>query len=294
MGSQNAFPHRLTRGISGDMMLTTTLDGLWVLQVLSGIEVLAPELGLRPHLPSIETKPAAMAHPVAGELIDAGVITAAGMVDDAVLEWLTVLSRRDVALLLQSRDPGDAGPPARMLLARFAAWWVVLERSADLIRLSGIGTATSEQSAGIAITHQIGRLCGNMPAAQMRPVSINAGEMLGAVRDTASLQTFLRKRRFDPEQIRTLTLAAQPERSRQTSIVAIQSGAASGRSHIDAGAVTVIDTPEGRLVSEHVNHSGTSWMVVAPGTAEAITTAVRALMQRLPAHQAWYSQRKAV
>ena len=36
-------------------MLTTTVDGLWVLQVLSGIEVMAPELGLRPHLPSVES-----------------------------------------------------------------------------------------------------------------------------------------------------------------------------------------------------------------------------------------------
>ena len=276
------------------MMLTTTLDGLWVLQVLSGIEVLAPELGLRPHLPSIETKQTAMVHPVAGELLDAGVITAAGAVDGAVLEWLTVLSRRDVALLLQSRDPGNAGPPTRMLLARFAQWWVVIERSDDLIRLSAAGTATSEQSAGAAITHQIDRLCGHMPAALMRPVSISTGEMLSAVGDMASLQDFLRKRRFDPEQIRTLTLAAQPERSRQTAIVAIQSGVASGRWHVDAGAVTVIDTPEGRLVSEHVDHSGTSWMVVAPGTADAIATAVRTLMQRLPAHQAWYSQRKAV
>ena len=278
------------------MMLTTTLDGLWVLQVLSGIEVLAPELGLRPHLPSIETKQAALDHAVAGDLLDAGVINSAGEVDDAVFEWLTVLSRRDVALLLQSRDPGDAALPTRMLLARFAAWWVVLERSGDLIRLSGAGTARRAQSANAAIASQIDRLCGHMPAALMRPVSINTGEMLSTVKDLASLQTFLRKRRFDPEQIRTLTLAAQPQRSRQTSIVAIQSGSAtrSGRSHIDAGTVTVIDTPEGRVVSEHVNHGGTSWMVVAPGTAEAITTAVQSLMHRLPAHQAWYSQRKAV
>ena len=36
-------------------MLTTTIDGLWVLQVLTGIEVLAPEMGLRPILPSVET-----------------------------------------------------------------------------------------------------------------------------------------------------------------------------------------------------------------------------------------------
>ena len=276
------------------MMLTTTLDGIWVLQVLSGIEVLAPELGLRPHLPSIETTQAALAHPVAGELINAGVINAAGEVDDAALEWLTVLSRRDIALLLQSREPGEYRPPTRMLLARFAQWWVVLERSADLIRLSGVGTATSPQSADAAIAHQIDRLCGHMPAALMRPVSINTGEMLSTVRDMASLQTFLRKRRFDTEQIRTLTLAAQPERSRQTAIVAIQSGATSGNSLIDGGAVTVIDTPEGRLVTEHVNHGGTSWMVVAPGTADVISTAVRAQMHRLPAHQAWYSHRKAV
>ena len=59
-------------------MLTTTLDGLWVLQVLSGIEVLAPELGLRPHLPSVETTHMALAHPVAEELRDVGAIGPAG------------------------------------------------------------------------------------------------------------------------------------------------------------------------------------------------------------------------
>ena len=41
---------------SGAIVLTTTLDGLWVLQVLSGIESLAPELGLRPVLPSAEPR----------------------------------------------------------------------------------------------------------------------------------------------------------------------------------------------------------------------------------------------
>lgn len=277
-------------------MLTTTLDGLWVLQVLSGIEVLAPELGLRPHLPSIETRQSALAHPVTAELTDAGVLDAEGTIDNAVVEWLTVLSRRDIALLLHSRDAGDVCSPSRTLLARFAHWWVSLERSADLIRLSGVGTTTGEQSAGLVITGQIDRMCGPMPTCLMRPVSIETNEMLSVVHDMTTLQRFLREKRFDPEQIRTLTLAAQPERSRQTSIVAIQSGTgySSCRSHIDSGALTVIDTPDGRLLAEQITRDGAAWMVVTPGSPDAITTAVQKLMRRLPSQKDWYSYRKAV
>ena len=272
-------------------MLTTTLDGLWVLQVLSGIEVLAPELGLRPHLPSVETTSAAMAHPVAGELIDAGAITSSGAIDDAVLEWLTVLSRRDIALLLHTRDAGGAGTNTRTLLARFDRWWVALERSDDLIRLSGTATASTERSAGLAVMQEIDRICGPMPASLMRPVSVNADELLSAVRDQTSLRNYLRAQRFDQDQIRTLTLAAQPDRSRQTSIVAIQSGV---RSHIECGALTVIDTPEGRLLGEHLSRDGIAWMVLTPGSNEALASAVQNLMRRLPARNSWYSYRKAV
>lgn len=272
-------------------MLTTTLDGLWVLQVLSGIEVLAPELGLRPHLPSIETRAAALNHPVAAELRDAGVITTSGVIDDTVHQWLTVLSRRDIALLLHIRDAGDDAAPVQILLARFDQWWVSLERSTGLIRLSGVGTARTEQSAGHAVMQEIDRLCGPMPASLMRPVSIKTDELLAEVRDVATLRNYLRTRRFDPEQVRTLTLAAQSQQSRQTSIVAIQAGP---RSHIVPGALAVIDTPEGRLLTEHLRHEGAAWMVVAPGTADALAASVHKLLRRLPAQEAWYSYRKAV
>lgn len=266
-------------------MLTTTLDGLWVLQVLSGIEVLAPELGLRPHLPSIETKQAALDQPISWELLDAGAIDSAGVVDTAVLEWLTVLSRRDVALLVHRNGP-------RALLARFAQWWVVLERSADLVRLSGVSTATSEQSAGTAICDQIHLVCGEEAAAAMQPVSINADAMLRAVRDVETMRKFLRQQRFDAEQIRMLTLASDAGQSDQTSIVAIQSGA--GRPHIQPGALTIIDTPDGRLLTEHVDRDGTTWMLVGPGSNDALAAGVQNLMRRLPSHQAWYSHRKVV
>lgn len=133
-------------------MLTTTLDALWVLQVLTGIEVLAPELGLRPHLPSVESPQRALAHPAAGELREAGVIDDAGAVDQTVVEWLTVLSRRDVALLVDANTPAAVGAQERILLARFAQWWVTLERCAGQVRLSGAGVAASEQSAARLIS----------------------------------------------------------------------------------------------------------------------------------------------
>lgn len=277
-------------------MLTTTVDGLWVLQVLSGIEVLAPELGLRPHLPSVENERMALAHPIAAELRAAGVITDGDEVDGPVLEWLTVLSRRDVALLVYAQTPTHGSEPERVLLARFAQWWVAFERSGIAIRISSVGTATSESSAGVLINSQIERLCGEMKPVSMRPVTLDVAELLGAVRDRTSLRTFLLDKRLDGDQIATLTLAADTERSAQASVVAIQSGVADGpaRSHIDRGAVTIIDTPHGRLLSEHVSRSGKSWMIVSPGSSGNIANAVQKLVRRLPAEDEWYSHRKVV
>lgn len=69
-------------------------------------------MGLRPHLPSVEPKHTALAHPVTADLRAAGAIDETGSVDGAIVEWLTVLSRRDIALLVNFRLAAD-GEPAR-------------------------------------------------------------------------------------------------------------------------------------------------------------------------------------
>ncbi|WP_156297085.1 ESX secretion-associated protein EspG [Mycobacterium paragordonae] len=277
-------------------MLTTTVDGLWALQVLTGIETIAPELCLRPHLPSVEPKQLALQHPVTAELRDVGAVEECGAVDPTVVEWLTVLSRRDVALVLHIRTPRD-DEPARVLLARFAQWWVVLERSADLIRISGAGTATAEGTADTVLNQQVERLCGRNEPAPLRPVTLDAGAMRSAAAGQEALQTFLAGQRVDADQLRLLTLAADPDRSAQASVVAAQSGVETGRfqrTHVEAGAVTIIDTLEGRLVAEEVDHGGTTWMIIAPGTRSNIAAAINRMMRRLPAHQDWHSYRKVV
>ena len=283
-------------------MLTTTVDGLWALQVLTGIEVVAPELGLRPHLPSVEPKQLALAHPVTAELRAAGVIDGSDVgstvVDSTVVEWLTVLSRRDIALLIQFGSPGDtSGEPARVLLARFAQWWVAMERSADLLRISGAGTAVTEGAASAALNAQIERLCGTNVPAPLRPVTLDADALQTAATSREALHRFLNSQALEADQVQMLALAADPERSAQASIVAIQSGVDTGRptrAYVEPSAVTIIDTPEGRLVAEHTYTSGKKWMIIAPGTKSNVAAALNHLVRRLPADQEWYSYRKVV
>ena len=277
-------------------MLTTSLDGLWVLQVLTGIEVLAPEMGLRPHLPSVEPKHKALAHPVAAELRAAGAIDETDSVDGAIVEWLTVLSRREVGLLMHFRLSGD-GEPARALLARFAQWWVVMERSGDLIRISGAGIANNEGTASAAINAQIERLCGASDPAPLRPVTLDADAMRVGATDQRSLHEFLGSQGLEADQVHMLKLATDPVSSAQASIVALQTGIDNGsptRTYIDPGAVAIIDTPEGRLVSEQVSSGAKNWMIVAPGTKANIGAAINHMVRRLPADQEWHSHRKVV
>lgn len=277
-------------------MLTTTLDGLWVLQVLTGIETLAPELGLRPHLPSVEPRRLALEHPVTAELRAVGVIDESDAVDSTIVEWLTVLSRRDIALFILIRTP-SADEPARVLLARFAQWWVAMERSAELIRIGGAGTASVEGAASGVLNAQIDRLCGENAPADLRPVTLDADAMDAAATSLETLSTFLADQRLEADQLRMLTLAADPNWSAQASMVAIQSGIIPGqsrRTHVEQTAVAIIDIPDGRLVAEDVYSAGKKWTIIAPGTKSNIAIAINHLLRRLPADEEWYSYRKIV
>jgi hypothetical protein len=277
-------------------VLTTTVDGLWVLQVLTGIEVLAPELGLRPHLPSVEPKRVALEHPVAAELRAVGVIDESDHVDSTVVEWLTVLFRRDIGLLVHFSTPSDDESP-RVLLARFAHWWVAMERSADLVRISGAGISSTEATANAALNAQIERLCGTNAPASLRPVTLDADAMRTASTSQETLCEFFDSQGLDHDQSQMLKLAIDPDRSAQASIVAMQSGVDTGRptrTYIEQNAVAIIDTLQGRLVAEHVASGGKKWMIVAPGTKSNVASAINHMVRRLPADQEWHSYRKVV
>lgn len=266
-----------------------------MLQVLAGREVLGPELGLRPHLPTMEPKDCALTHPATEELRSVGALGDDDTVDDVIAEWLAVLSRREVALLFH-RYEHDSGIGERHLLARFAQWWVSLKRCASAVHVSGIGAATTEEAAASLVGSYVEREYGALNAAEFRPLTLSADRLIEAVRRTGSSEDALSGLNLDCEQAAILTLAADSSRSTQLSVVALQSGAelAPQRSQIGPDGITIIDTPRGRVLSEHRSEDGTGWLVLCPGSHQSIARAVVRMMRQLPARETWYSYRKVI
>jgi EspG family len=276
-------------------VLTTTVDGLWVLQAVTGVEQLCPELGLRPLLPRLETPEMALRHPVVAELKACGALDEAGNADPMIREWMTVLLRRDLGLLVLINVPGRE--PTRAAICRFASWWVVLERHGDLVRLYPAGTASDPATATELVVGQVERLCGVAEAAPLRPVTLDTQELLDSVHDAASLKSFLLKQRLDVDQLHILTMAADPQRSAQASIVAVQAGAGpekTARFAIAESSVAIMDTTAGRLCVEGVTSGGRRYQVLSPGSRSDIGAAVQRLIQSLPAGEEWYSYRRVV
>jgi hypothetical protein len=276
-------------------MLTTTVDGLWVLQAVTGLEQTCPELGLRPLLPRLDTPDLALRHPMAAELMACGALDEAGNADPMIREWLTVLVRRDLGLLLHINVPGR--DPTRAALCRFATWWVVLERHDNLVRLYPAGTALDEATASELVVGQIERLCGVAEAAPLRPVTLDTEQLLESVRDAAGLKSFLLNQRLDVDQLHILTTAADPARSASASIVALQAGVgpeSTARLAIGDSAVAIVDTPSGRLCVEGVMSGGRRYQVISPGSRSDIGAAIRRLIRDLPAGEEWYSYRRVV
>lgn len=276
-------------------MLTTTVDGLWVLQAVTGVEQTCPELGLRPLIPRLDTPDRALRHPVAAELTAAGALDEAGNVDPMIREWLTVLLRRDLGLLVTISVPGrDA---TRASICRFASWWVVLERHEDLVRLYPAGTASNENGASDLVVGQVERLCGVAEVAPLKPVTLDTEQLLASVRDAASLKAFLLSQNLDVDQLQIVTMAADPARSAHAHIVGLQAGVGPdemARIAVGDSTVSIIDTPAGRVCVENVMSGQRRYQILSPGSRSDISGAVQRLIRRLPAGDEWYSYRRVV
>jgi hypothetical protein len=283
-------------------VLATTLDGLWALQVFTGIETLCPELGLRPHLPRAagEQPQVAVHHPVVRELVNCGAVTLGDdgpTVDKPIAEWMTVISRREVALLLLIHQPlqpqeadGGGDLPTRVALSRFGQWWVSLARYDNgMVRIGPMGTATTRDEAAGLVCREVESICGANDAARFEPIAVAADRLRALATNPAGLEQMLIEEGANVDQLRAGLALADVGRSAQCSVVALQSG--QGRPVVTDHFVTVGDTARGRVMVKNIRRSGQRWTVLAPGARHSINTGIVELLSSLPAGNDWFSIR---
>jgi hypothetical protein len=108
---------------------------------------------------------------------------------------------------------------------------------------------------------------------------------------------FLLDQRLDVDQLQIVTMAADPSRSAQAAIVALQAGIGpeqTARTVVGDSTVAIVDTPAGRVCVESVTSGQRRYQVLSPGSRSDISGAVQRLIRRLPAGEEWYSYRRVV
>lgn len=282
-------------------MLTTTLDGLWVLQVLSGIETVCPELQLRSYFPRYEDAQLAIGHPVVGKLTEDGAIVHSGggpIVDEPIKDWLSVISRRDIAIIIE--PGGSTELPLRVALSRLGRWWVSMARFSaedrkwtprDTIRVRPMGTARTTPEASELIARELRNLCGECEPAEVRPFALPT-EKIKAVKTAADVERILIGEGVDADQMRAAQAITDAGLSASASIVALQSGPKAP--DLTDQAVTIVDTAKGRIMISGVTRGKKTWTQITAGTPTAILTAVTNLLNQLPAQGEWATVRNAL
>lgn len=251
--------------------LTTTCEGLWLLQALCGVETLPSVLVLRPFVADADP-PAG--HPGIATLEESGAIVA-GAVHPQIRVWLETLGAPDVVLAcMVSR--GDAH--LRVAVARRDAMTVAASRHGDDIMVENVGAVPSMRS----LLARLLPLCGpDTEPAEFKPIMVPTADLMDGlaqvVRGDHTPAVVLGRLGLDPDQRRIVTAAADHP-DMQLSIAVVRHD--EHGDHVGIAAVTVSDTDAGRIVSGPVrSDSGAWWTMITPGTLDAGAHALETLLQ---------------
>ena len=170
-------------------MLTTSVECVWALQALLGVESMPVALRLKPFIPSahgdliVETT--AGRQPLSqtaqyDSLVQAGVINAAGQVDDVVRDWMTVLSRPDREVVLVIRRPDQpatetTGPTVHervMVVCRHERWLAMAARDGDEMVIGGVAETDHPAKQIDAICRMLVPAFGEHPPADIEGINV--------------------------------------------------------------------------------------------------------------------------
>ena len=272
--------------------VSTTTEGLWLLQALCGIETLPAVLLTRPYIADVGPP---RAHPGIATLVQAGAVLAGEdpEVHPQIRAWLETLGAPDVVLgaMIERRPPTGDCQHLRVAIARRGAMTVAAARHADEVTVENLGAVPSVR----ALLARLLPLCGpdTTPAdfdAVMVPTADLLDGLTQAVRGEHTPKVALGRLGLSAEQQRIVTAAADHPLM-EMSLAVIRHDTTGEQ--VGLAAVAVTDTAEGRVVTGPVrSESGQWWTMIAPGTLAAGAAAVTNLLATVGLSD-WYGHHRS-
>lgn len=273
------------------MALSTTANGVWVLQALLGVESMPVALRLKPYIPSVHHE--LIVDSTAGSvpltqtaeylsLVQADAISATGTVDDPIRDWMTVLGRADRQAVLAFRRP--SAQPARdgvspavdervVVVCQHKRWLAMAARDGDEVVIDGVGETDDARAQADLMAQTLIPALGHAAPADIEGVNVPA-DLLQVTLDAAAphgrdaMVAAVGRLGLAPRQAQALASAARVDESAMAVAVVIDQGIAQ---HVHPRVVTVVDTEFGRIsITTSTSADGKKWMSIWPATPEAL------------------------
>jgi hypothetical protein len=268
-------------------MLTTTVEGLWVLQALLGVESMPVALHLKPFIPSahgsliVQTTAGHVPLNQTAEyhsLVQAGVIDDRGQVDDVVRDWMKVLGRPDRQVILAIRRPSgqrndDDMPTVHervMVVCLHRRWMAMAARDGREVVVGGVGE--SEDPA-----RQIELMCrvlvpafGEAIAADIEGANVELDTVQTALEAAApagrdAISAALARVGLPPHEVEVVTAATRLDESAMAVVSLVDHGSIDFHAH--PRVLTVADTEYGRISFTTTSGAdGKRWVSIWPTT----------------------------
>ncbi|OBJ10849.1 ESX secretion-associated protein EspG [Mycobacterium sp. 1465703.0] len=270
-------------------MLNTSVECVWALQALLGVERMPVTLHLKPYIPSahsdllVDTDAGKV--PLANtaqyhSLVQAGVIDEHGRVDAAVRDWMTVLGRAEREAVLTIRRPDQPAThecPATvhertMVVCRYGRYLAMAARDGDDMVIGGVGESDEP-------TRQVELMCqmlvpafGEHPPADIEGINVPKDMMQMAI-DAAGqtpegMAAALRRLGLGPWEVEVVQAASRLDQSAMA-VVAVIDHCPDVRPH--PRVLTVADTEYGRIsFTTTTGADGKEWMSIWPTTASGL------------------------
>jgi hypothetical protein len=275
--------------------LTTTPNGIWILQALLGVEKMPTALRLRPFIPSVDGDGT-----VATEIGDvpwsqtaeynslaaAGVIDADGRVDDAVRDWMAVVGRpqREVLVVIRRPKPLDGPVPEGedvpaliaervMSICQRDRWLAMIARSGDEVVLAPLGEAARSDEQIDLICDTLMYAFSRGEAAAISGFNVPSATLERTLEENVPkgrpvLAAALARLGLSPDQVAVLSAACHLDESAMAVVSVIDHGI---QNHFHPDVISVIDSELGRITISHTTGpDGNRWTSVWPTSADAL------------------------